>query len=38
MEASALVVKALRAAVQKLHRNANARLTLEVLMLDLPRP
>ncbi len=37
VETSAGVVKALRDAVQKLDRNANARLTLEVLMLDLPR-
>jgi DNA polymerase-3 subunit delta' len=34
---SAGVVKALRSAVQKLQQNANARLTLDVLMLDLPR-
>ena len=34
---SAGVVRALRSAVQKLQQNANARLTLEVLMLDLPR-
>jgi DNA polymerase-3 subunit delta' len=38
VEASAGLVKALRAAVDKLARNANTRLTLEVLMLDLPRP
>lgn len=38
VEASALVVKALRGAIEKLHQNANARLTLEVVMLDLPRP
>ncbi len=37
VEASARVVKALRTAIDKLQRNANARLTLEVLMLDLPR-
>jgi DNA polymerase-3 subunit delta' len=34
---SAGFVRALRSAVQKLHQNANARLTLDVLMLDLPR-
>jgi hypothetical protein len=34
---SAAVVQALRSAVHKLRRNANARLTLDVLMLDLPR-
>jgi DNA polymerase-3 subunit delta' len=34
---SAAVVRALRSAVQKLKRNANTRLTLDVLMLDLPR-
>jgi DNA polymerase-3 subunit delta' len=38
MQASAGTVKSLRAAAQKLDRNANIRLTLEVLMLDLPRP
>lgn len=38
VEASARVVEALRAAADKLSRNANTRLTLEVLMLDLPRP
>lgn len=37
MERSAAVVKALRGTVDKLQRNANVRLTLEVLMLDLPR-
>ena len=36
--ASAAAVRALRAATDKLDRNANTRLTLEVLMLDLPRP
>jgi DNA polymerase-3 subunit delta' len=36
VETSAGVVKALRSAVQKLRQNANARLTLDVLMLDLP--
>jgi DNA polymerase-3 subunit delta' len=35
---SAGVVRAVRSAVQKLQKNANARLTLDVLMLDLPRP
>jgi len=35
-EASARVIKALRAALEKLQQNGNARLTLEVLMLDLP--
>jgi len=35
---SAAVVKALRSAADRLKRNANARLTLDVLMLDLPRP
>lgn len=38
VERSAAVVKALRSAVDKLKHNANTRLTLEVLMLDLPRP
>jgi len=38
VEASAAAVKALRSAADKLGRNANTRLTLEVLMLDLPRP
>jgi len=32
----ATVIKALRSSLQKLQRNANRRLTLEVLMLDLP--
>jgi len=32
----AAVIKALRGSLQKLQRNANRRLTLEVLMLDLP--
>jgi DNA polymerase-3 subunit delta' len=31
------VIKALRSSLQKLQRNANKRLTLEILMLDLPR-
>lgn len=31
------VIKALRRSLEKLQRNANKRLTLEVLMLDLPR-
>jgi DNA polymerase-3 subunit delta' len=35
---SAAVVEALRGAAERLKRNANPRLTLEVLMLDLPRP
>jgi len=38
VERSAAVVEALRSAADRLKRNANARLTLEVLMLDLPRP
>ncbi len=33
----AAVIQALRSSLQKLQRNANRRLTLEVLMLDLPR-
>ena len=37
VERSGAVVKALRSAADRLKRNANARLTLEVLMLDLPR-
>jgi DNA polymerase-3 subunit delta' len=37
VERSAAVVEALRSAADRLNRNANARLTLEVLMLDLPR-
>jgi DNA polymerase-3 subunit delta' len=37
VETSALMVKTLRATVQKLDQNSNVRLTLEVLMLDLPR-
>jgi len=36
VEKSAATLKALRSAAEKLNRNANARLTLEVLMLDLP--
>jgi DNA polymerase-3 subunit delta' len=36
--AAARMVEALQETVQRLQRNANARLTLEVLMLDLPRP
>jgi DNA polymerase-3 subunit delta' len=32
------VIEALRGAAKKLKQNANPRLTLEVLMLDLPRP
>jgi DNA polymerase-3 subunit delta' len=35
---SAAVIEALRAAMDRLRRNANPRLTLEVLMLDLPCP
>jgi len=38
VERSGAVVEALRSAADRLKRNANARLTLEVLMLDLPRP
>ncbi|RLC62134.1 MAG: DNA polymerase III subunit delta' [Chloroflexota bacterium] len=38
VERSAAVVEALRSAAERLKRNANPRLTLEVLMLDLPRP
>jgi len=38
VEGSAAVVQALRSAADRLKRNANPRLTLEVLMLDLPRP
>lgn len=38
VERSAAVVGALRSAVNRLRHNANPRLTLEVLMLDLPRP
>ena len=38
VERSATVIEALRNAADRLKRNANARLTLEVLMLDLPRP
>jgi DNA polymerase-3 subunit delta' len=37
VERSGAVVEALRSAADRLSRNANARLTLEVLMLDLPR-
>lgn len=37
LETIASVIKALRTALHKLGRNANKRLTLEVLMLDLPR-
>jgi DNA polymerase-3 subunit delta' len=36
VEESGGVVRALRSALEKLRQNANARLTLEVLMLDLP--
>jgi DNA polymerase-3 subunit delta' len=38
VERSATIVEALRSANDRLKRNANTRLTLEVLMLDLPRP
>ncbi len=34
---SSHIIRALREAIQRLERNANTRLTLEVLMLDLPR-
>jgi DNA polymerase-3 subunit delta' len=37
VERSGAVVEALRSAADRLSRNANPRLTLEVLMLDLPR-
>jgi DNA polymerase-3 subunit delta' len=37
-QTAARLVEALSATAQRLRRNANARLTLEVLMLDLPRP
>ena len=37
VERSATTVEALHNAVDRLKRNANPRLTLEVLMLDLPR-
>ena len=37
LEQSATVIKALRNTIDRLKRNANARLTIEVLMLDLPR-
>lgn len=35
---STAAIEALRSAADRLGHNANARLTLEVLMLDLPRP
>ena len=38
MERSAAVIEALRSASDRLQHNANPRLALEVLMLDLPRP
>jgi DNA polymerase-3 subunit delta' len=38
VDESAAVIDALRSAAGRLSRNANARLTLEVLMLDFPRP
>jgi DNA polymerase-3 subunit delta' len=37
IEQSTAMIKALRSAVDRLKRNANSRLTIEVLMLDLPR-
>ena len=37
VDTSSRVIKALRDALDKLQRNANTRLSLEVLMLDLPR-
>lgn len=37
VDAAVRVIHALRSACQKLQRNANKRLTLEVLMLDVPR-
>jgi len=37
VETSSRVIKALRDTLDKLQRNANTRLSLEVLMLDLPR-
>ena len=37
MEQSAAVIQAMRSTADRLRRNANPRLTLEVLMLDLPR-
>ncbi len=37
LEQSAAVIRALRSAADRLKRNANARLAIEVLMLDLPR-
>jgi DNA polymerase-3 subunit delta' len=38
VDTSTAALRALRSAAQKLGQNANARLTLDVLMLDLPRP
>lgn len=38
VECSSAMVEALRSAADRLKRNANPRLTLEVLLLDLPRP
>lgn len=38
VDQSTAVIEALRSAADRLRRNANARLTIEVLMLDLPRP
>ncbi len=37
LEQSTAVIQSLRSATDRLKRNANARLTIEVLMLDLPR-
>ncbi len=37
LQQSAATIEALRSAADRLKRNANARLTIEVLMLDLPR-
>ncbi len=37
LEQSSAVIRSLRSAADRLKRNANARLTIEVLMLDLPR-
>ena len=37
VERSTAMVEALRSAAERIKRNANPRLTLEVLMLDLPR-
>jgi hypothetical protein len=37
VERSTAMLDALRSAADRLYRNANPRLTLEVLLLDLPR-